>query len=348
MDGPVFRLPPFTVSAEINAQDVSEVLDWGLIAYGVEGAWKITRGHGVRVAVLDTGCDTSHPDLIGQFAVEPRDFTGSSIGAGDVVRHGTHCAGVIAANKNGQGVVGVACEAKLIIGKVLGDDGSGQGSWVAAGIDWAVAQGAHIISMSLGSSANDPRIEAALKRAVAAGAFVIIAAGNSGPFNPGDIDYPARLNLGINVAAINKAGNISDFSSRGPSVTFAAPGEQILSTIPGGRYARMSGTSMATPFLAGAVALLVARHLELGGAAKTPLKRRQDVIDHLKGSALDVATPGFDAAAGWGVVKVDKLIEAEQPAPPVVPPPTDAPTLDLGPVKIYMPARSGDRMGVNW
>lgn len=260
----------------------------------------------------------------------------------------THCAGVVAARKDGRGVIGLAYEAKLIIGKVLGDDGSGQGANVAAGVRWAVQNGAHIISMSLGAPVNDPSIASAIRDAVQSGVFVICAAGNSGPFNPVDIDYPGRMPEAVAVASINKAGKISDFSSRGPSVAIAAPGEQVLSTIPGNRWARMSGTSMATPFVAGVVALAVSRQMELGAMAPKPMKTRADLLEHLKAHAIDAGAPGFDTAAGWGVVNVDKLIEAEQPAAPVQPPPTEGEEFDFGGLKIHIPARAGDTVSLTF
>lgn len=345
---PVYRLPPYVVNSILNAQDIAEQTDWGLTAYGVPEAWKLTRGAGVRVAILDTGIDTGHSDLIGQLAVDPRDFTGSPSGSHDNQGHGTHCAGVVAARKDGRGVIGLAYEAKLIIGKVLGDDGSGQGANVAAGVRWAVQNGAHIISMSLGAPVNDPSIAAAIRDAVQSGVFVICAAGNSGPFNPVDIDYPGRMPEAVAVASINKAGKISDFSSRGPSVAIAAPGEQVLSTIPGNRWARMSGTSMATPFVAGVVALAVSRQMELGAMAPKPMKTRADLLEHLKAHAIDAGAPGFDTAAGWGVVNVDKLIEAEQPAAPVQPPPAEGEEFDFGGLKIHIPARAGDTVSLTF
>lgn len=344
----VVRLPPYKVESIISASEVGQVTDWGLVEYGVPAAWSVTKGAGAKVAVLDTGVQIDHPDLGGQFGVEPADFTGSPYGADDRQGHGTHCAGVVAASEtNGEGVIGVAPLAKLYVGKVLGDDGSGSGSGVARGLDWAREQGVAIISMSLGSPQNDPQIAAAVARATSAGIFVICAAGNSGPWNPQDIDYPGRLDSVLAVASVGKNGVLSQFSSRGPHVAIAAPGEQILSTIPTSRYGRLSGTSMATPFVAGVTALLVARHLELGSSAASPLKTRADLLEHLKEHAKDAAAPGFDTGTGWGVVKVDELLKAEQPTKP----PGAAPgqgVLDLGVAKIYTPARAGDLFSVGW
>src|SRR3990167_9334657 len=268
---PVFRLPPWKIESILSASELGEVIDWGLVFALVPDAWKISRGEEVKVAVCDTGIDADHPDLLPQLASDPIDFTGSPWGADDRLGHGTHVAGIIAATDNAQGVVGVAPGSKLLIAKVLGDDGSGLGNWVAAGIDLAVEQKADVISMSLGSPANDPRISQAITRAATAGTFVVCAAGNSGPNNT-SIDYPGRLPNTLAIGAINKDGQLSRFSSRGKEVDFAAPGENVLSCFPGNRYSRMSGTSMATPFVAGGGALFFSAAHKKGAAA--PLKKK--------------------------------------------------------------------------
>src|SRR5262245_13462417 len=128
------HLPPFRVEATLTA--LAEPIDWSLTNYHVPVHWKATRGQGIRVAVLDTGIDESHPDLA--LAIDDaRDFTRSRYGPIDQNGHGTHTAGTIAARQNNVGVIGVAPDCRLLIAKVLGDDGSGSSTNVAAGIDWA-------------------------------------------------------------------------------------------------------------------------------------------------------------------------------------------------------------------
>src|SRR6185437_4984179 len=139
----MFRLPPFRVEATFTA--LSETIDWGLTAYQIPDHWKATRGKSVKVAVLDTGIDEAHPDLKDAFD-DARDFTRSRFGPIDRHGHGTHTAGTIGARQNDIGVVGVAPDCRLLIGKVLGDDGSGSSATVAAGIDWACDSGADVIS----------------------------------------------------------------------------------------------------------------------------------------------------------------------------------------------------------
>lgn len=170
------------------ATQLAENRDWGHTPLQLEECQKLTMGEGITVAVLDTGCDLSHPDLKDRI-VGSRDFTGSASGVSDVVGHGTHCAGIIASSINTTGLIGVAPKVNILVGKVLGDNGSGYGSWIAAGIRWAVAQKANIISMSLGSPSPDNTILAAVREAVAAGVYVVAAAGNEGP-GSNTVGYP--------------------------------------------------------------------------------------------------------------------------------------------------------------
>ncbi len=301
---PIFRLPPFTV--EQLFVSMAETQDWGLKLFGIPQIWTRTKGEGVRVAVLDTGAALDHPDLKGQI-VAAKDFTGSASGAADVHGHGTHCCGVIAAAENDTGVVGVAPKAKLLVGKVLGDNGSGGGRGIAAGIRWAADSGADLISMSLGSGSPDPAIHAAVKYATAKGVFMIAAAGNEGPYD-NSVGYPGGFPECVCVAAVDQAKRIAKFSSRGDEVDVAAPGVDILSTYPPKNYARLSGTSMATPFVAGVVALLLAK--QKAGGKKT-IKTVADLLAAITKSSVDAGNPGFDKEFGWGLINPDTLVPKE-------------------------------------
>lgn len=299
----IFHLPLFVAG--------EDVADWGHTLIDVPSAWKITKGAGVTVAVLDTGADHGHRDLKERIAAS-KDFTQSRSGAADVQGHGSHCAGIVLAEENGVGMVGVAPEAKLLVGKVLNDNGYGYDTWIAAGIDWAVEQGADVISMSLGGADPDPVTEAAIKRAHAKGVIVVCAAGNDGP-SENTVGYPAAYPETVAVAAVDDKGKVASFSSRGPEVFFAAPGVNVRSCYPGDRFATMSGTSMACPYVAGCAALYVA------WCKKEGLKpSAADFKARLKAGAEDIAPPGHDSASGWGIVKPGKLFDA---APNPVPPP---------------------------
>lgn len=217
----------------------------------------------------------------------------------------THCAGIIGARENSTGVVGVAPRCELYIGKVLGDDGSGTLQTVAAGIDWAVEQGADVISMSLGSPNGHPDLEAAVNRAVAAGKFVICAAGNEGP-TMDTVGYPAMYPNVVSVGAIDQNKKIAQFSSRGNRVDICAPGVDILSCYPPRNLAKLSGTSMATPQVAGVVALMVAKQRSMG--ANTPVLTPADLLSELRRTAIDAGPVGFDPAYGYGLIDPAKLL----------------------------------------
>ncbi|MBI4371118.1 MAG: S8 family peptidase [Elusimicrobia bacterium] len=242
---------------------------WGVRAVGAPAAWPAGRGAGVRVAVIDTGVDCGHPDL----RCDPRaGYNVLAPGAAprDDNRHGTHVAGTIAGRGLGGGVLGVAPEATLLPVKVLNAQGGGQVSWIIAGLDWAARAGADVINLSLGSPENSPALERAVKGALAAGAAVVCAAGNEGP-EAGSVDYPAAYPGVLAVSAASRDW-IAPFSSRGREVDLIAPGVEILSTVPGGRYGVFSGTSMAAPHVAGLAALAVERGARGPAAVARTLK----------------------------------------------------------------------------
>lgn len=315
-----WRNPPWRMRGVVQTA-LAQTQDWGIGWGGLPVVWRISRGSAIKVAVLDTGCDLTHPDLQSQ-VIAARDFSGSPYGAQDRQGHGTHVAGTIAAVDNSVGVIGVAPQARLIVGKVLGDDGSGAGDAVAAGIDWAVEQGADLISMSLGSPEPDPAIHGALRRAVQAGKFVVAAAGNDG--QPNSVGYPAAWDdLAVCVGAIDEHGQLANFSSLGRQLDVAAPGVDILSCWPGGRYAKLSGTSMATPFVAGVVALLLS-HCRTTGACP---QSQTELIDRLRGTATDAGPTGPDTGFGWGLVNPGKLLAAA--TKPAEPPSGGVPNISL-------------------
>lgn len=307
------KLPPGElVPGEIVVlADPGDAADWGHAHIDVPAAWKVTKGKGAKVCVLDTGCDFSHRDLK---RVTGKDFTGSRSGASDVNGHGSHCLGVVGAAQNEVGMVGVAPECEMISGKVLSDNGSGLGSWIAAGIDWAIAEGADVISMSLGSDGIDPRIEAAVKRAVEKGVIVVAAAGNSGP-NENTAGYPGSHPGVVCVAAVDSNGQVARFSSRGKAVFVAAPGVNVRSCYPGDRFANMSGTSMATPYVAGVAALYVS-HCKATGQKWSPAEFARLVSV----TSQDVAPPGRDTASGHGKIRPAELLAKVPGSVPPKPP----------------------------
>lgn len=308
-DDLVFTLPPYKVEAMFVS--MAETVDWGVQLMGVPSLWRMTKGEDIKVAVLDTGCALNHTDLKDAIA-DAKDFTNSRSGPLDQQGHGTHTAGTIAARENNTGVIGVAPKCKLLIGKVLGDSGAGSSNAVAAGIDWAVASGADIISMSLGSSVDSQIIHDACIRAAAAGKFIIAAAGNEGP-SLNTVGYPGRYEEVVAVGAIDRNKNIAKFSSRGDQVDICAPGSDILSTYPPNALATLSGTSMATPFVSGVVALMLSKKKKLG--TTNPINNIGDLLAALKRTAIDAGQAGTDSAYGFGIINPDSLLAASAVTP---------------------------------
>ncbi|MBP2329005.1 subtilisin family serine protease/ethanolamine utilization microcompartment shell protein EutS [Kibdelosporangium banguiense] len=259
-------------------------LDRSTAQIGAPAAWQAGHtGAGVKVAVLDTGVDQTHPDLATREVAE-KNFT-SSRDAVDRVGHGTHVASTIAgtgAKANGK-YKGVAYGASILDGKVLDDGGSGYDSWIIAGMEWAVGQGAKIVNMSLGggdTSEIDPMEDAVNTLSAKHGTLFVIAAGNAGP-RPETIGSPGSADAALTVGAVNRDDSIADFSSRGPRVgggavkpEITAPGVDIAAAQAAGTrmgkpvadgYVAASGTSMATPHVAGVAALLAQVHPDWTG-----------------------------------------------------------------------------------
>lgn len=251
--------PPVVTAA---FQDTSR-FTWGLQAVCVTRTRR--TGKGVTVAVLDTGFDTTHPDFAGRVPVS-RSFV-TEQAAQDGHGHGTHCIGTSCGPSapNGTRRYGVAPGASVLAGKVLADDGRGEEEGIIAGIEWAVAQGATVISMSLGADVREvsEHYETIGRRALAAGSLIIAAAGNNAarPGDPGFVGIPANSPSIMAVASLDRDLAVSSFSAAsnpvwGGQIDIAGPGGDVYSSWPMPvRYRTSSGTSMATPHVAGVAAL---------------------------------------------------------------------------------------------
>ncbi|MEV0276447.1 S8 family serine peptidase [Streptomyces sp. NPDC050610] len=254
---------------------VATTLDRSTKQVHADQAWAAGYdGKGAKVAVLDTGVDAGHPDLKGRVA-DSRNFTDSP-STDDRQGHGTHTASTVGGSGAASGgkKKGVAPGADLLIGKVLNDSGSGASSWIIAGMQWAVDQKADVVSMSLGSpepsDCTDPMSEAARQLADGDKTLFVVAAGNAGPAKP-SVTSPGCVPDVLTVGAVDRDDTTAQFSSRGPVLTthtlkpeIAAPGVGISAAAAGGRgvyaYQTMSGTSMATPHVAGAAAIVRQAH----------------------------------------------------------------------------------------
>jgi subtilisin family serine protease len=305
-----FHIPPDLVRGPFSdgLSPLSGPSNWGMKVFDVDRLRSKYDGSGIIVGVIDTGCDETHPDLRGQ-VIAARDFTGSPIGSRDRNGHGTHCAGTVAASNP---EIGVATGAKLVIGKALSDSGSGAGTWIAAAMRWAVAEGATILSMSLGSSGADPTIREACVELEANGVWIVAAAGNSGGNTP-DVDFPGRFAETLSIAALNQSLAVASFSNRGAKIDGAAAGVDIVSCRPGGGFQSMSGTSMATPMAAGILACYRQGRARLGLPPLPVAALRAKLVN----MARDVHTPGVDNRTGPGAVWPLQLandLEADFPA----------------------------------
>lgn len=226
---------------------------WALQHINAPKLWQVTAGNSqILVAVLDTGIDQHHEDLCGKIIADVN-FTSSST-TEDVLGHGTHVAGIIAANRNnGLGIVGLAPGSSLLNVKVANDKGQSDISAVAEGIIWAVDEGASVINMSIALEEYSPQLEDAVCYAWSHGAVIVAAAGNSGSELP---VYPAFFENCIAVTALRQDGTLAPLSNHGDWVDIAAPGFNIYSTLPGNSYGYKSGTSFAAAYVSGLAALL--------------------------------------------------------------------------------------------
>ncbi len=297
------KADPDTVSVELDSpvQALGDpVAQWGLDAIGAPVTWSRTTGESVVVAIVDTGVDASHEDLVGH-VLPGRDLTTRVVASADTDPngHGTHLAGIVGATAgNGLGGSGVAPGVTILPVRVLDATGAGFSSQVAAGIVWAADNGADIINLSLGGPVRSQAQAEAVAYAVSKGVLVVAAAGNDHPTDAAQ--YPAALPDVVAVGALTPSGEPASFSTRGDYVDLAAPGTLISSTVPGNQYAAYSGTSMAAPFVSGVAALLDALH-PMAPADLTAL---------LQSTAVDVADPGPDTATGAGLVSASAAVTA--------------------------------------
>lgn len=237
----------------------AQVLSAGVDRIDADRAWVVSTGRGVKVAVLDTGIDDSHPDFkdsngAGRVVLGPN-FVRPARSSRDDHGHGTRVTGVAAASHNAIGVVGVAPECTPVAVKVLDSTGSGWDAGIARGIDWAVGQGCAVLNLSLAGPQPTRRVlKRALQRAEAAGTVMAGGAGNSGTEAA---YYPAAEPEMICVAAVDSADQLASFSTYGSQVDVAAPGVAVYTTQMGGGYIAKSGTSLACPHVAGTAALVI-------------------------------------------------------------------------------------------
>ncbi len=279
---------------------------WDKWVMYADKAWDILSGAtGIKVAVVDNGVDYSHPDLAAAFV--PGNLGYDFVANDDDPRpdqpnlpeafHGTHVAGIIAAGiDNRIGVAGWA-QIQLLGVKVLSDSGTGNTSSLASGIRWAADNGARVVNMSLGGSSAPTVLVDACQYAVGRNVLLVAASGNEGSQS---VNYPAALNECAAVGALDRQSIVASFSNRGAQLELTAPGVDVASTAPGGIFVSASGTSMATPEVAGVAALLF---------AYDPALTANEVRGLLAASGIDLGSAGRDESYGYGLVNARRALD---------------------------------------
>ena len=265
---------------------------WGLSAVRAPEAWAAGDAAGQVLAVVDSGVDLDHPDLQ-PVLVPGRDYVDGDHVPEDANGHGTHVAGIAGAVAgNAEGGAGAALRARILPLRVLDATGGGRTGDVAAGIIYAVDAGATVVNLSLGGPTSSAAVANAVNYALTRGVPVVAAMGNESSSTP---SYPAALPGVIAVGAVNRDGSRSSFSNTGSHLSVVGPGRDILSTYLGGSYVLESGTSMATPFVAAAVA-----HVRQANRYAMP----DEVARHITRTATDLGATGFDTSYGFGRVQM--------------------------------------------
>ncbi len=273
---------------------------WHLPFTGAPAAWTTTRGAGVKVAVIDTGIDATHPDLAGR-VLPAIDLLPSINPTPDLLGHGTRVASLIAGQLNSFGMAGTAPDATILPVAALDETGVGDTTTVASAIIAAANAGARVINLSLGGPGREKVLDEACKYAHRKGAVVVAAVGNTYQFG-NKVQYPAASPHVLGVASVDNTGNPSAFSNTGSYVDIAAPGENIVAAIPGATFDAESGTSFAAPQVAATAALVT---------AVNPRFTPDQVIDLVTRTARDDASgDGRDKQVGFGILRADRAVAA--------------------------------------
>ncbi|MFF8101969.1 type VII secretion-associated serine protease mycosin [Streptomyces sp. NPDC016640] len=313
---------------------------WALQRVNLDALWARSKGEGVRVAVIDTGVDVKNPQLSDAVdASKGRNFLpsknakgerierGNAQGTTDTVGHGTRVAGIIAARPaEGTGFVGLAPEATVIPIKQNDAEGNGTAETLAASIHHAVRAGADVINISQ-DTANavrpDPSLEEAVDHALDQEVVIVASAGNDGLGGNVKVTYPASYEGVLAVAASDRNNERAPFSQSGEFVGVAAPGVDMVSTVPGNGHCADNGTSFSAPYVAGVATLLKARF---------PKWTARQIVAQIEQTA-ERSIPGHDRLVGWGVVDPVKALTDVDPARPV-----ESPRAEEGEIRAEAPA----------
>lgn len=303
-------LLPYVQEDIFTLQSSTEYIGWQISSFKVDEVWQLTEGHGVTVAVIDSGCDLTHVDLAPNI-IEGKNFVEPNLPPTDSGVHGTHVSGIIAACHNDTGVVGIAPKAKIMPLKVLNSFGTGSIDHVTQAVYYAVDNGADIITMSLGTRNPIDKLKEAIVYANSKNVTCFVAAGNAGSTK--QLLYPAAYTECISIGAVDENSMRADFSCTGPNLDFVAPGVKIYSTVPTNSYSFLSGTSMSCPFAVGVAALVLAQRKELDPTAKIGIEEyrqifRSHTVD-IKNLDISLDQQGKRFWQGMGIINPNEFEE---------------------------------------
>lgn len=295
-----FKINDFTL-IETKSVQSSEYIDYGVRLVGAPLEWKETMGEGIKVGIIDTGVCITHPDLKNRIK-DGMNFTSEDKGSiCDYSGHGTHIAGIVAAERNGSGVVGVAPKAELYIAKAFDKSGKTSYPAIEKSLMYLADRGVDVINMSFSSPNASPRYSEAVRAIKRMGITMICAAGNEGAGS--NMGYPASFEQTIAVSAVDINKHIAEFNSKGSAAEIAAAGINIYSTYLDNGYATLSGTSMATPIITGAVAILQAKGMMRYGRKLTPDEIRLLLNIYTE----DLSGTGKDDRYGYGLFSFGRI-----------------------------------------
>lgn len=301
------KLLPFEKIDCVSMLDAQQKVGWGITAFNLPDAWSYSQGEGVVIAVLDTGADLDHPDLM-ENLVPGHNMINRNKTPEDDNGHGTHVTGILVGVNNGIGMVGVCPKSKVMPVKVLDKNGNGNLLHVAEGIRLAADSGVDFITMSLGSPSKLQNVCKAIQYAQSKGVVTFVAAGNAGKTK--EIFYPANYKETISIGAIDENFSRANFSCTGRNLDFMAPGVDIFSTFPDNWYATLSGTSMACPFAVGVAALLLS--YVKAGKSKIELKSADDYRRVFQKYTTKITNNNISDPAfyeGFGIIDPRKFTE---------------------------------------
>jgi subtilisin len=292
---------------EIAQAETSEYSEsWALEEIGAEPVHSSNyTGKGVKIGLLDTGIDYNHPELAPNYK-GGYDFINNDNDPMDDNGHGTHVAGILAAARDGGGIVGAAPDAEIYAIKVSDKRGKGSFSGLVKGINWSIENGMDVVTMSITGQGGSRALAKAVETAYNEHGLVLVAAVGNGS---GDVLYPAAYPNVIGVGSVTKESELSSFSLTGSEVELVAPGSGIKSAAIGGEYRVSSGTSMATPLVTGAIALLLGSDekawQDTGMADGDGEWTNDEIRQVLRGTAKDLGDEGKDDLFGYGLLNLD-------------------------------------------